>query len=284
MRWRLPAKVNWTLRVLGRRPDGFHELRSWFVAVELCDLLEVRPAERAELVVEGEFAAGAPARDDNLVLRAEKAWREAGGVAPTLAWRLEKHIPVGAGLGGGSSDAAGALAALEQLATTPLGETRCRGVAAALGSDVTFFLEGEDAELRGGRGEVLLERARIPSAAVVLAWPGFGCPTPKVYAAHGADRWHGSQHEEHDSFPPAPGRNDLEESALGLHPELAAFRQRIRAHAPFVMSGSGSAFFASWPDANDADAVAARLREEGVWARAARLRSGPVLARGEPCR
>jgi len=268
-----PAKLNWDLRVLGRRGDGYHELRSWFCAVGWRDELEARPLAAgavSRLEVCGPEAAGAPADAANLVLRAEAAWRAAGGEAPPVAWRLEKHLPSGAGLGGGSADAAGALALLDAMA--PSGATRppLRPLAEELGADVAFLLDaGGAASLRGGRGEREVAAApRPPAPWVVLAVPDLAADTPAVYAALGADAFSGGPAESSSGDGPADGPveegagNALEAAAFRAAPGLEEFAARLRArHAPFRMTGSGAAFFAPCPHAEAARALRDRVAD-----------------------
>lgn len=267
-RWRLPAKVNWTLEVRGRRADGFHELRSWFLAVGPGDRLAVELGGRPGLDLAGPCVAGAPCDHRNLVLRAEAAWREAGGTAPPLRWRLEKHLPAGSGLGAGSADAAGALWALEACATRPLGPAACAELAVQLGSDVPFFLGGGGAELRGGRGERVLARASAPALVLVLAWPPFAVSTAAVFAALDAPLFDGGLAEDGEEaaagLPAAPMPNQLETSAHETHPALREFAARLRHHAPFHLSGSGGAHFHPCADPAEAAALAVALAGEGI--------------------
>ncbi|TAH37922.1 MAG: 4-(cytidine 5'-diphospho)-2-C-methyl-D-erythritol kinase [Planctomycetota bacterium] len=286
--WRLPAKINWSLHVLGRRADGYHELRSWFVALSLCDRLVAVPGVSGPVQVTGEAAAGVPAGAANLVAAAEQSWRAAGGAAPPVRWLLEKRIPAGAGLGGGSSDAAGALRALEHHASRALGPEACAHLAAALGSDVPFFFSGADAELRGGRGEILLRRAPVPRLRVALAVPPFPVSTAAVYAAFAAGAVPGQLPADlaaesaaaaaAAALPARPAGNDLAAAAYRAFPELARFAQRLAAFAPFQLSGSGGAHFAPLPESGlDVAALRAAL-PPGSRVLLTELQHGPVVA------
>ncbi len=268
-----PAKLNWDLRVLGRRGDGYHELRSWFCAVGWRDELEARPLRAAgasRLEVVGPEAAGAPTDAANLVLRAEAAWRDAGGEAPPVAWRLEKHLPSGAGLGGGSADAAGALALLDALA--PRGATRppLAPLAEELGADVAFLLDaGGAASLRGGRGEREVAAApRPPVPWVVVAVPDLAADTPAVFAALDVGTLAGEPAAGRAEAGPEDGPggaeaiNALEDAAFRAVPGLEEFAARLRGrHAAFRMTGSGSAFFAPCPHAEAARALRDRVAD-----------------------
>ena len=261
---RTPAKVNWDLRVLGRRPDGFHELRSWFVAVGWSDELSVTAREDrgpSNMTVTGSAATGVPTDSDNLVLRAEAAWRSAfparARALPSLRWELTKSIPHGSGLGGGSGNAAGALFLLEQLALPCGPRTELLEVARALGSDVAFFLEHTgQAECRGGRGEMLLSRAPVPSRWLVLALPQDAVSTAAVYAALKAGPVPPAVAVDASAISALPGPNDLTAAAAVVQPSLITFAYALRECGPFLMTGSGSAFFAPCADAAAAERLA----------------------------
>lgn len=267
----LGCKVNWTLEVLGRRADGFHELRSWFLWLDGGDRLSWQEGP-TQLAVTGPDAAGVPADGSNLVLRADQAWREAGGAAPSLRWTLDKRLPAGSGLGAGSADAAGALRVLERLASQPLGRERCEQLAATLGSDVPFFLGDAPAQLLAGRGEVRLAVEHPKCDAVVIALPDACASTPSVFIALGAPSW---QEQERSAipFPEQPQANQLESAALAVVPELEELRSPLRAIAPFQLSGSGAAWFCPQP-APEAQAISHAVRRLGVRAQVHHLWSG----------
>jgi 4-diphosphocytidyl-2-C-methyl-D-erythritol kinase len=217
------AKLNLTLRVLGRRPDGSHDLMTVLQAISLHDLLIARVADSSSpssLRVEG---APIPV-EGNLVLRAVAALERAAGRALPTSFRLVKRIPAGAGLGGGSSDAAAALrvtSALHRL-QVPLGP-----VASELGADVPFFLRGGAAGAFG-RGERLAPAPHLP-AWWAVAWPRFTLSTGAVYNA-----W-----DEADG--PGGAGNDLLRAASAVEPRLREFAARLG--DGWRMTGSGSAFF-----------------------------------------
>lgn len=245
MRLAIPAyaKVNLDLEVMGVQPDGYHEIRSHFQAISLHDLLLVEPA--AATTLDGGFP-------DDLVTRAAAAIEQAAGRHLPARFRLVKRIPVGSGMGGGSSDAAAALRALARLYDLDLDLTP---IAAALGADVPFFLRG--GALRAeGRGEHL---CRLPSATgwYALAWPGFGADTGAVYRAW--DRVGGD------------GTNHLLDAAMMVEPRLAAFAATL---GPlWRMTGSGAAFFRPCATREEAETAIAGLdcwtavaRPVGPWA------------------
>ena len=271
-----PAKVNLSLDVLGRRPDGFHELRTLMATAGLYDTLRFEPAEAWSLTVTG--AAGVPTDGSNLVAKAAAALGAAAGVAPRGAVRLHKRIPHQAGLGGGSADAAAALLGLNELWGCGLSRAELAAVAAGVGSDVPFFLAGGGAAVCGGRGErveplpagpgpwavVAKPPVGLSTAAVFAAWGGGGadCGTDGVCAAWRGGDWGGV------------GRalsNHLDEPAVSLEPALAAERDAfVRCGLrSSCLTGSGTSRFALLPTAAAARRAAALLR---------RRRPGPVAA------
>lgn len=282
-----PAKLNLTLAVLGRRPDGYHGLHSVMVRLALADRISVAPAAGTAdtLHVDG-FDAGPAAT--NLVLRAvaEARDRVPRGTAPPLAIRLEKRIPVAAGLAGGSSDAAAALdAALdawgEQVTPEAHGDA-----AAALGSDVPFFL-GRGAALVEGRGERVtpLRGIRDEPPGVLLVTPPLRLRTPDVFAAWDAGaRIAGSaarMSSEHLAGELGAGvtseqlltragvlasANDLLPAAAAVAPELVSFRRALMRTLgrPVGQSGSGPTFWALYPSLTAAEAGAALVRDAAL--------------------
>ena len=262
LRLRAPAKVNLYLEVLGRRADGFHELVTVLQAIDLCDEVALRlrprsPERRAaaEPEIRLELAGSAsdvPTDATNLAVRAAALVLEAAGAAADLALelRLDKRIPPGGGLGGGSSDAAAVLSGLNRLLGEPLDGSELSALAARLGSDVAFFLHGGTA-LCTGRGERVLPIAPPRPFAVTLLLPPFGTQTPRVYAAlAAAPAPTAGSRERADAlcraFDDADGdelerlfRNDLELPAREVEPRLGALLDSTRMH----LSGSGSTLF-----------------------------------------
>ena len=233
-----PAKVNLFLEVLGRRPDGYHEVATVLQEIALADDLSAEPAESFTLSCTG---LAIPKGGENLVLKAARLLAREAGIRQGVAFRLHKRIPAGAGLGGGSSDAAAALKACCRL--WKLEPSAALGPAAAVGSDVPFFLEGGTA-LCTGRGERVERLPSPPPQAIILVWPGIHLSTREVYGALGPDFTDRRSPEE---FVNALSNkeiklfNRLEAPALKLKPELAAVPQAMGSGT--LMSGSGSAFF-----------------------------------------
>ncbi len=258
-----PAKLNLGLQVVRRRDDGYHELDTVFQELELADDLwgcrSDQPGVHLEMSSEvGGDAVGREvvAGDDNLVVRAAQAVLDSAGLRPDsrgLRFALHKRIPAGAGLGGGSSDAAAALILTDALLGTGLAPERMASLAVGLGADVPFFLVGGTARGRGV-GEVL---ERLPDS---VAWefqlllPPFGCETVAVFRERARLEGTGFERQVHGVTYPGlggpdgsvgPFRNDLEEPALRIRPELAKLRDALR-HAgegDACMSGSGSTLF-----------------------------------------
>ena len=186
LRLRAPAKVNWTLEVLGKRPDGYHEVRTVIQTIALSDWVTLTPADELSLALGGEAGplAGEPL-EANLAYRAARALRERTGYRAGTQIGLEKHVPVAAGLGGGSSDAAAVLRGLRRLWGLLISDGELTSLAAELGSDVPFFLRGGLA-LASGRGDVLEPLPDGPPQRLVLAWPRprtMPDKTARMYAA-----------------------------------------------------------------------------------------------------
>ena len=262
-----PAKVNLHLRVLGRRPDGYHDIQTIFQAVDLHDLLDVRRVGAVvELVVEGEDAGPV---EENLVVRAARAYLAAAGLgAEGLRMRLEKRIPAGAGLGGGSSDAAAVLLGLDRLFHGAVAPARIAALAAEIGSDVPFFLGASSLALGRGRGEVVEPLDPLPSLAGVVVLPPVRVSTADAYHELARGR-EGSRRSA-----PAPlvaptgwdqmaawAANDFEAVVCGAHAPVAAALAAVRATAPLMalLSGSGSASFGFYDTEDGAERAAAAL-------------------------
>ncbi|CAN5612334.1 4-(cytidine 5'-diphospho)-2-C-methyl-D-erythritol kinase [soil metagenome] len=248
---RAHAKVNLDLRVLGTRPDGYHELRTVFQTIELHDTLTC--SERAGPFVLKCRTPGIPLDSSNLVWRAAAAlWRALGraGDPCDTTIVLDKAIPMQAGLGGGSADAAAALFALAKLwGGAPL--TLLREVGAVIGADVAFCLSGGTA-LGLGRGEEIYPLVDLPPHWIVIVLPPFGVSTAEAYGWYDEDRAAGLREaRELQVLPvPWPSRaaqmvNDLEPPVVRRHPEITAIKTALReaGAAAAAMSGSGSAVF-----------------------------------------
>jgi 4-diphosphocytidyl-2-C-methyl-D-erythritol kinase len=269
-----PAKLNRFLAVLGRRPDGFHELELVTTVLEglpdLEDSLEGEAADSLSLAISGPTGAGLGTDESNLVLRAWRLLEGAAGRPLPAALKLHKRIPHGAGLGGGSSDAAAALRLGNQLFSLGLPDAALLGLAEELGSDVPLFLLGGTV-LGLGRGERVFPLSSIPLEPILLVHPGLMVPTPSVYRALPTVGY--PVPEPLASLPggaPPPWRNDLEAAALQVCPALAQVREALAATGGEpLLCGSGSCWAARYLSATDRDTAAAAIRighpEWGIW-------------------
>jgi len=266
-----PAKINLALYIKGLRPDGFHELDTLFARTDLSDRLEVRRANHGEIRLV--CGPGVPAGPDNLVVKAAELFRRRTGCTAGFDIRLEKHIPAGAGLGGGSSDAASALDALNEICDRPLGHQDLLDLAGALGSDAPFFL-GQPVARGTGRGEILspVKAADLPRRAILLN-PGFAVPTPWAYSAYRSSPAHLKRGEVNASFTWGEMRNDLEPPVFSkylLLPRIKRWFQERPEVIAAMMSGSGATMFALV--APDTDVSSLQLDLETTFGHACWLR------------
>jgi len=243
-----PAKVNLTLRVLGRREDGFHEIETLMAPVTLAD--------RLEITVRGEPGirltcsdASVPSDSSNLAHRAAAVFTEHTGLRFGVDIHLQKNIPHGAGLGGGSSDAAAVLVALDRLLETKLPIGELERLAATIGSDIPFFIRCQPAVCRG-RGEIIEAFEGLPSADILLVKPPFPIPTPWAYQAWAAsEKTRATLQQFHGSI---PLMNDLETPVFSKYLLLPVLKAALREQdgvSAAMMSGSGSTIFAILEDA-----------------------------------
>ena len=248
-RLRALAKINLDLRVLARRPDGYHELRTIFQTISLADTIDIAFTPGPRTRIELEDGLHIP---DNLVARAARMAMEAMRAAGRVEMRLIKRIPMGAGLGGGSSDAAAVLLALPVLAGRTLDLPKLRDMAGELGSDAPFFLLGGTAAGMG-RGSELFPLPDAPARPGLLVTPGVRVSTAEAYRLLSPRLTSESQQNKMVSFQShtwdlaggAPAANDFEAVVFEQHGGLAALKKRlIRAGAGVaMMTGSGSAVF-----------------------------------------
>ena len=258
-----PAKINLSLRVLGRRADGFHDLESLMCPVSVGDTLDVtrRAAGGLEFVCDDPTL---PLGDDNLVVRAARLFCQARGIEPRVRIALTKRIPHGAGLGGGSSDAATTLLALVRLFDTHLSREALATMAAELGSDVPFFIY-ESAAIIRGRGERVKPVAFPHALPLLLIKPPFGVPTPWAYS-----RWHDAREIPDvpyaaQAFPWGELVNDLERPVFEKYIFLADLKCWLLAQpevAGALLSGSGATVFALLRSKDDAASLAGRVAQE----------------------
>lgn len=268
-----PAKINLSLRVVSRRPDGFHALESVVAFLDLCDSLLFSPAttNTQELHISGRVIS-VPADQRNLVLRAAEALSERAGKDLPFSAVLDKRIPAGAGLAGGSSDAATALLVLNTMHELDIPIEELAEIGSSVGSDVPMFVTSNVGSCRiSGRGEVVEALAWVPQGFCVLMLPKVHSPTPAVYAAWDrnpcsspsrrrvpcdcgprSDQWLGS------CF------NDLQPAAFELFPQLEIIQRQATSICgrPVTLTGSGSALFTAFEDSALASQMAGRLLDE----------------------
>ncbi|HEY0312735.1 MAG TPA: 4-(cytidine 5'-diphospho)-2-C-methyl-D-erythritol kinase [Allosphingosinicella sp.] len=263
------AKINLALHVRGREADGYHRIETLFAFCEGGDRLRGEPAETLSLRVEGPFAAGLAGEGDNLVLRAARLLAERTGVTTGAALTLGKNLPVAAGIGGGSSDAAAGLRLLNRLWRLGLAEADLLPIAAELGADVPACLLSRTT--RGeGRGDVLTETdvPGLRGAPVLLVNPGVAVSTAEIFR-----RWSGTDGGPLPSDP-RHGRNDLEAPAREVAPVIGAVLEALADARLARMSGSGATCFALYADAAERDGAAARIAaaHPGWWTMLSRFR------------
>ncbi len=280
------AKINLYLEVTGRRADGYHELDSLIVFAGLGDRLDFAPAEDLSLELSGSFAGAAPNGADNLVVRAALALAEQAGRPPRARLRLDKRLPVAAGIGGGSADAAAALEGLAELWRLRPAPADLARMSARLGADVPVCLYGRPA-LVHGVGEIIERAPPLPPAWLVLVNPGLSLATAQVFQAYeGAfsppSPWTGvATNARGLAERLAERRNDLEEPARRLTPQIGHVLEQLSA-APGAllarMSGSGATCFGLFAEAGEARAAADEIgaRQADWWVSAAPILHGKL--------
>jgi 4-diphosphocytidyl-2-C-methyl-D-erythritol kinase len=271
------AKINWTLDVLFKREDGFHELRTIYQTVSLHDTLAItETAGPIEIICDDPRV---PNDENNLVFKATALLRETMSVSKGARIEIVKRIPVAAGLGGGSSNAAATLLALVKMWQIDSDDRTLLGIAASLGSDVPFFLMGGTA-LGVGRGEEVYGIEQVECEHLLLVNPGFGVSTRDAYEK--LSRLTRSESPSNIPFTllaakgvsglPLVARNDLEESVLAAHPEIAEVKRRLLSlgarHAQ--MSGSGATVFGVFDNSQLIEQAESEARAAGYWAQRVR--------------
>ncbi len=281
---RTPAKVNLALEVLRKRPDGYHELSTVLQAVDLCDRLTVETADTITLETS---EPGLPTDDRNLIVRAACMLREEAGVDRGARIRLEKRIPLAAGLGGGSSDAAATLWGLNRLWSLRWKRERLVELAVGLGMDVPFFL-GTGRAIGTGRGEVLKPLPGVGGYALVLVNPGVPLSTQEVYARvppgwraepEGTRRVIEALRTRNAVKLAAALTNHLERWAEPVMPVIGRMKAALMAAGTLgaVMSGSGPTVFGLARSLDQARQIQRRVSRAGWAAWAVRTNSGAAI-------
>lgn len=282
-----PAKVNLFLHVGGPDVEGYHPISSLMVFADIGDQVNIQPSDAPAFETSGPFGRAIPDGDDNLVVRAAQVFhRRLGGPIPPYRLILEKHLPIAAGLGGGSSDAGAALRLLRDALAPTLSDDDLEPLAASLGADGAACFRAR-ALIAEGRGEQLTSAPRLPELNAVLVNPGAPSPTGAVYRAYDE-----GVHPDGATPPPMPDhlesaeetaawlavatRNDLEAPAVALEPRIAEVLSALREEPESLlvrMSGSGATCFALCAGDIEAEGLAERLEamRPDWWVRRCRL-------------
>jgi 4-diphosphocytidyl-2-C-methyl-D-erythritol kinase len=251
--WLAPAKLNLFLHVVGRRDDGYHLLQTVFQLVDCCDHLRFYP--RGDSRVAHKAPIPGVDEDNELCVRAARLLQRETGCREGVDISIQKHIPMGGGLGGGSSDAATTLIALNRLWGLGLPRSRLSSLAVSLGADIPFFLFGSNAFAQGvGEELVALE---IPPAWYVVLAPPVQVPTVAIFAAPGLTR--NTKTVTISSFSEGFGRNDLEPIVCRRYPIVAAHLAWLKQFGDARLSGSGGCVFAGFPTESQARSVLANV-------------------------
>jgi len=263
-----PAKLNLYLEVISKRPDGYHELRTLMTPISLCDEIELEPLARG---IELDESGCGCTVEQNLAYRAACLFFETTAGTRGVRIRLVKHIPLGSGLGGGSSDAAHVLLAMNQLFHANLSQAALADMAGRLGADCPFFIHGR-AALMGERGDRVLAEVQLEDRDYLLVIPPIAVSTAQVYANLKISLTEAREHStivttvEERVAPENVLMNALEAVAFKLHPELAELKEELLSSGALgaLMSGSGSAVFGVYQDPEHLRHAMERLpRHEG---------------------
>lgn len=264
-----PAKLNLSLRVVGRRSDGYHLIESLMIPIDLCDQIKLQLGHSSgiKLFVTGDWPV--PQGIKNLAVRAASAFFEATGLPADVWIRLAKRIPVGAGLGGGSSDAAAVLLGLNRLTGKPLTNEKLNEIGVKLGADVPFFLRGQPA-LAEGIGEVLKPFDFQPRPWFLLVYPGFPVSTKEVYDGLSSQLTNAATNDRvlrlvsYKEDLCVLLHNDLETVTLKSYPEVQRIKDFLESRRVYksLMTGAGSTVFAVLPDKQQGQKLIKEVRAE----------------------
>jgi 4-diphosphocytidyl-2-C-methyl-D-erythritol kinase len=275
--WPAPAKLNLFLHVTGRRADGYHELQTLFQLIDLCDTITI--SLRADGLIERPAGPAGIAPDADLTLRAALALQQATGVREGAELRVHKRIPQGAGLGGGSSDAATTLLALNELWGCRLSLHDLATLALPLGADVPVFVQGSSAWAEG-IGERLTP-VSLPEAWYVIIYPGVGVSTRDVFQSPELTR--NSPLITIRAFFQSGGRNDCEPVVRARSPEVAAAIDWLSREGNAHLTGTGSCVFTARSNAAEAERLSARVPDRWMSFVARGLNGSPVHEQLRQC-
>ncbi len=272
-RWSAPAKLNLMLHVVGRRPDGYHELQTVFQLVDLRDSIDIAVREDG-VISRPNGPPGVPESDD-LVVRAARALKEASGTPLGADISVLKRIPMGGGLGGGSSDAATTLVALNEMWRSGLNSTELAAIGGKLGADVPVFVHGRSAWAEGV-GEKLTPVSLGGDSWYLIVNPGVSVPTAAVFQA--AELTRNSAPTTMRGFLETGGRNDCEAVVRARFPAVGEALDWLARHAPSRLTGTGACVFAKFARPEDAERIAARVPDSWRSYVARGLDESPLLA------
>ena len=251
--WPAPAKINLFLHVVGRRADGYHLLQTVFRFLDFADTIRCEPRSDGRIVLASPLPGVLPAID--LTVRAAEALRAATGATAGVTLHVDKRLPMGGGLGGGSSDAATTLMALNRLWRTGLDSLQLQRIGLALGADVPVFVHGRTA-FAEGVGEHFTD-VSLPAAWYLVLVPGVAVPTQEIFRSAGLRR--DTPTIAAADWRPGFGHNDLEAVACELYPEVARHLEWLRQHGDARMSGSGACCFVEFAGESAAKMALAAL-------------------------
>ena len=269
-----PAKINLFLRICGKNDAGYHLLDSAVVFTRFGDRLTIESANDDQLTITGEFASELESVDHNLVMKALRGFRAAGGVIGGLSIKLEKNIPVGAGLGGGSADAAALLRAVNALSTAPLGKDALTHLAAILGADVPACLAGGCQRI-ASIGEAMTPINLDFAGSILLVNPRIPLSTKDVFTRFtGPKSGFAGSLSKLDVADMVGLGNDLTAIAIELAPAINNCLDRLaesKGAIATAMSGSGASCFALFSHIDNAKIAATKFENAGYWARASMI-------------
>jgi 4-diphosphocytidyl-2-C-methyl-D-erythritol kinase len=272
MSWPAPAKLNLMLHIVGRRADGYHELQTVFRLIDLCDRIQIEV--RADGGITRPSGPAGVLEAEDLTVRAARALQSATGTRLGAEITIKKSIPMGGGLGGGSSDAATTLVALNQMWGTGLSLLEIASIGAGLGADVPVFVGGTSAWAEG-IGEKLTPVTLGSGIWYLVIFPGVAVPTAAVFQA--AELTRNSPPTTMRGFLETGGRNDCEATVRARFPAVSDAMDWLGQHATARLTGTGSCVFAEFARAADAERVAARVPDRWRAYVARGLDSSPLL-------
>ena len=252
--WPAPAKLNLFLHIIGRRDDGYHLLQTAFQFIDRADQLRFEPRTDGQIILATPIPGVPP--DTNLTIRAARLLQQASGCTLGATIYLEKYLPMGGGLGGGSSDAATVLLALNHLWKTGLTRPALEKIGLQLGADVPVFIHGENT-FAEGIGETFTD-LELPATTFLVLHPAVNVPTAAIFSSPELKR--DTPAINSASWQPGTGHNDLEAVACKLFPAVAEALAELKQKTPrAMMTGSGACVFAAFPERSAAEAVLTQI-------------------------